>query len=208
MYKIMTILLISLLFAACAAKQPEQGAQKPVDIKHIIVMPVSIAVNSPDAPTMPKKDLTTGKTVLTRLLQDYFMGNKKVIILSEEQAESYNQTYNDNESQQVKEIGKRLHADAVMTWSLSRFEEKDGGDYSVNHPSSVAFSYLLTDTATGRILCGARIDRTQQPLTDNLLTAKRFLNRGGKWISAEQLTREILSDQLKECAYLTKDKVQ
>jgi len=208
MYKVMAMVLASLLLTACAAKHAEQDAQNPTGIKHIIVMPVSIVDTSPADLAMHKKDLSAGKTVLTRLIQDYFIDNDKVSILSEEQAESYNQTYNNNENQQVKEICKRMHADAVMTWNLSRYKEKDGGDYSVNHPASVAFSYRLTDINTGRILCGSRIDQTQQSLTDNLLSAKRFLHRGGKWISAEQLSREIISDKLKECGYLTGDNVQ
>jgi len=207
MYKIMTTGLIFLLLTACAAKQPEQDVQNPVDIKRIIVMPVSTAVNTPDGRVGHKKDLATGKAVLTRLIQNYFMGNEKVSILSEEQAASYNQLYN-NGSQQAREIGRRLHADAVMTWNLSRYVEKDGGDYSVNHPSSVAFSYSLRDTATGRILCASQINKTQQSLTDNILSAKLFLHRGGKWISAEELTRDILADKLKECSCLTKEKEQ
>ena len=206
MYKIITIALISLLLTSCAAKQPEPNAQTPVDIKHIIVMPVSITTNNPDGSAMHKKNLTAGKKTLSRLIQNYFMGNEKISILQEKQVDLYNQTYNNNDNQQIKEIGKSLHADAVMTWRLSRYEEKDGGDYSVNHPSSVAFSYRLTDIATGQILCSNRIDQTQQSLTDNILSAKQFLHRGGKWISAEQLTKEILSDKLKKCRYLTKDK--
>jgi hypothetical protein len=130
------------------------------------------------------------------------MGNDRINILSDSQAESYKQGYS-NTRDQIKEIGKRLNADAVMTWQISRYEEKDGGDYSVNHPSSVAFSYRLTDIATGQTLCGSKVDKTQDTLTGNLFSAKQFLHHGGKWVPVKQLTKEILDKKLQECRYLS-----
>lgn len=188
--------LICLLLSACAGQNPIPNAQEAITVNHIVIMPVSMVSKSTTS-----KSLNIGKSVLSGLIHDYFMGNEKISILSEAQAESYKEG-NKNDAQQIKRIGQRLNADAVMTWQIRRYEEKDGGDYSVNHPSSVAFSYRLTDIATGKNLCGNIVDKTQDTLTGNLLSAKKFLHHGGKWISARQLTKEILNNKLQECSYL------
>ncbi len=188
--------LTFLLLSACAGQTPLPNAQEAIRVNHIVIMPVSMVTKSTTS-----KSLNTGKSVLSGLIHDYFMGNEKISILSEAQAESYKEN-NKNDEQQIKKIGQRLNADAVMTWQISRYEEKDGGDYSVNHPSSVAFSYRLTDIATGQNLCGSVVDKTQDTLASNLLSAKKFLHHGGKWITASQLTKEILTNKLQECSYL------
>ncbi len=202
MLKTLPIALICLLLSACTGLNFIPNRNNDVTINHIIVMPVLISDNNSNStPLSDHTSLITGKEVLGSLVRDYFMGNDKITVLSESQVESYNQGY-DNDRQRIKKIGKRLNADAVMTYQISRYVEKDGSDYSVNHPSSVAFSYRLTKIDTGQTLCGSRVDKTQEPLTGNLLNTKRFLRRGGKWISAGQLTKEVLDEKLQECRFL------
>ncbi len=196
-------LIVFLTLTACTPHKTQEDEQDNFTVNHIIIMPVSMAQKISTAATA--NNLNKGKSILNGLIRDYFKGNKKVSILSESQAESYKQGY-DNNGQRIQEIGKRLNADAVMTWQINRYVEKDGGDYSVNYPSSVAFSYRLTDIASGRTLCGTKIDKTQDTLTGNLFSAKQFIHHGGKWISASQLSAEVLQTKLPECRYLSDSK--
>lgn len=200
MLKSLTIIALCLSVSACVSHDPVADPKDAIVVDHIVVMPASTANNN--SLSAAANDLSTGKSVLNSLVRNYFMGNDRINILSESQAESYKQGYT-NTRDQIKEIGKRLNADAVMTWQISRYEEKDGGDYSVNHPSSVAFSYRLTDIATGQTLCGSKVDKTQDTLTGNLFSAKQFLHHGGKWVPVKQLTKEILDKKLQECRYLS-----
>ncbi|NOX24920.1 MAG: hypothetical protein GXP59_02170 [Deltaproteobacteria bacterium] len=194
------ILLTGLLLGACALHKPAPDNQAVPVVNRIIVMPVTLADN-PTAKSTPQS-LATGKVVLSGLIHDYFKGDRRVNILSEAQVSSYRQGYEDH-GQRLKRISKRLNADTVMAWQISRYVEKDGGDYSANHPSSVAFSYRLTNIATGQTLCSSKVDKTQETLTGNLFSARQFLRHGGKWISARQLTWEVMNKKLHECRYLS-----
>jgi hypothetical protein len=170
-------------------------------VSRIAVMPVVITGNHAFT-----AGLTTGKAVLNGLIHDYFVNNPRVNILSEAQINSYG--HHDSDWPLIKKIGRRLHADTVMTWQLNRYVEKDGGDYSVNHPSSVAFSYRLMNIASGQTICSSKVDKTQDTLTGNLFSAKRFLSHGGKWISAQRLTREVMTRTLQKCRYLSMPKAK
>ncbi len=194
------ILLTGLQLGACTLHQPAPDNRDIPVVNRIMVMPVTVATNSTAAST--PRGLAIGKAVLSGLISDYFKGNKRVNILTEAQVHSYGRGY-ENHEQRLKRISKRLDADTVMTWQISRYVEKDGGDYSVNYPSSVAFSYRLTNIATGQTLCGSQVDKTQDTLTGNLFSAGQFLRHSGKWISAQQLTKEVMSKKLHECRYLS-----
>ncbi len=202
--KKLTIIITMFLMTACAPRPMPQPLPTPEpEVRTITILPVSIVTNDKqDKKT--RQGLTAGKMELNRLLHDYFKNNDRVHFLSPDQTATYNQGYETKE--EVQKLGRRLHSDALMIWEISRYREKDGGNYSVGHPSSVAFSYHLVSTATGATLCGDKIDHTQEPLTENLLSIKTFLKRGGKWVSAARLMSDILPTTLKQCKYLKADK--
>jgi len=202
--KKLTIIISMFLMTACAPRPlPQPLPTSEPEVRTITILPVSITThNNQDQKT--RQGLTTGQRELSRLLHDYFKNNDRVHFLSPDQTATYNQGY--ETKAEIQKLGRRLHTDALMIWGISRYREKDGGNYSVGHPSSVAFSYRLVSTATGATLCGDKIDHTQEPLTENLLSLKTFLKRGGKWVSAVRLMSDILPSTLKQCKYLKADK--
>lgn len=93
-------------------------------------------------------------------------------------------------------LGKGMEADAVLAGYLYRWIEREGADYGVNRPASVAFDLYLIRSSDGGILWKGGFDKTQQSLTENLLDFSTFLKAKGKWMSVEELAELGLSELL------------
>ena len=85
------------------------------------------------------------------------------------------------------ETGRDLGADAVIVGHLFRFRERIGTQYSAEVPASVAFDIHLISVRDGRLLWGGNFDETQQSLFEDLYQLGTFLQRGGRWITAQEL---------------------
>lgn len=85
--------------------------------------------------------------------------------------------------------GRALGADAVLGGFIYRFQDRTGQDYGVEKAASVAFDLHLVRVLDGRIQWSGRVDETQQPLSDNIYNIKKFINRGGKWVTSRQMAR-------------------
>jgi hypothetical protein len=69
-----------------------------------------------------------------------------------------------------------------------RFQERQGGNFSVKRPASVGFhTHLYEENALVNVFV---FDETQQPLSENIFRFFTFLKRGAKWITAGELSRE------------------
>jgi hypothetical protein len=88
------------------------------------------------------------------------------------------------------QVGRALGADAVLGGFIYRFRDRTGKDYGVDEVASVAFDLHLIRVRDGRIQWSGRIDETQQPLSSNILNIKKFINRGGKWVTSRQMALE------------------
>ena len=62
----------------------------------------------------------------------------------------------------------------------------------------VAVEPLSVDARTGGIVKKFHFEETQQSLTDNILNAKKFVARNGRWLSAIELAQEGLRKGLTE----------
>jgi len=91
------------------------------------------------------------------------------------------------------DVGRTEGVDAVLGGFIYRFRDRTGRDYGVEEAASVAFDLHLIRVADGRIQWSGRFDETQQPLSNNLYNIKKFINRGGKWVTS----REMASGGLK-----------
>ncbi len=77
-----------------------------------------------------------------------------------------------------------------------RYQERLGGNMSVERPASVGFHAHLFDE--GRLIKMYRFDETQQALSENVLRFFTFLKRGAKWVPASRLAAEGADKALKE----------
>jgi len=97
-----------------------------------------------------------------------------------------------------QEVGKTFRADAVLVGYIYRWREREGTDYSVNRPASVAFDLHLVRPADGAVLWRGKFDKTQHSLSENLLDAQLFFQGGGRWMTAEKLAMIGLKKLLSE----------
>jgi hypothetical protein len=77
----------------------------------------------------------------------------------------------------------------MIVGTVWRYKERVGGALAVQSPASVAFAIYVIEVATGKTVWKAKFDETQRPLSENILEAKRFLKRGAKWLSANELAQ-------------------
>lgn len=86
-----------------------------------------------------------------------------------------------------QKIGLAFSTDAVMAGYLYRWQEREGNEYSVKRPASVAFDLYLIKTLDKLIIWKAKFDKTQQPLSENILDLKFFIKGKGKWMTVSEL---------------------
>jgi hypothetical protein len=105
-----------------------------------------------------------------------------------------------------KKIGQAFSADAVMTGQIYRWQEREGKDYSVNRPASVAFDLYLIKPENGAILWKGKFDKTQLSLSENLFDLRTFIKGKGKWMTVEGLAELGLDELLQKSLPVQKEK--
>lgn len=98
----------------------------------------------------------------------------------------------------LQEVGNTFKADAVLTGYIYRWREREGTDYAVNRPASVAFDLHLISPAEGTILWKAKFDKTQRSLSENVFDLSTFIESKGKWLTVEKLAMLGLQKMLAE----------
>lgn len=204
--RMMTILILGLLgLSGCGSFYETSGGIAYVnleDVKSIAVLPLDRARTRPgqdratcalvdtvyDVSEVPNQASLELSKVLWGLLQDesrFFpvprgqcIGFLNAIIESDVKA---------SQIRLIQEFGKELDADAVLYGIIYRYREREGRQYGVQQPASVAFALYLIRVNDGRVLWQYNFDETQKPLTTNLFKFKLFKEAGGKWVTAKEL---------------------
>lgn len=96
-----------------------------------------------------------------------------------------------------QEVGECVPADYLLVPQVFQWEERSGNDWSVNTPAQVVFDLYLIDIKN-KTVTRAHYEEQQHSLSENVLDAGTFFKRGGKWITAEQMSREGLTYCLEE----------
>lgn len=95
-------------------------------------------------------------------------------------------------------VGACMNADYILVPQALAWQEREGGEYGSNVPAGVVLDLFLVEVKTRRIAARYHYDKTQQALTDNLLKAGEYFKRGGKWVTALELSREGINLGLME----------
>lgn len=83
---------------------------------------------------------------------------------------------------------------------IYRYQERRGGNFSVERPASVGFHVHFFDSSG--LMKVFVFDETQQPLSENVFRFFTFLRRKARWITVEELSREGV---LKAVAFFADD---
>ena len=95
-------------------------------------------------------------------------------------------------------VGSCAGADYVVVPMLIDWHERDGSEMGATHPASVNLSLYLVDAHTGGVIKHFHFDETQHSLASNILDARKFVARNGRWLSALELAQEGLKQGITE----------
>ena len=94
-------------------------------------------------------------------------------------------------------VAKCIQADLLLVPQVTYWSERVGSTSGVEKPASVALDFYLIDARAER-LTRVRYEETQESLMENLLTAKKFADRGGQWVTATRLASDGIQEKLME----------
>ena len=198
-------LIVLTLLSGCAQTIAKIQPEDMAPIKTIVVLPVEIGRDSQSSRS-PKemKGLEKGQILLDTLLAEHFSGREDIALLTPGQRDALEKDMIRCRTSAVVTICRTKVADAVLLCTLQRFTEREGTEYSIVSPASVAFDYKLIQAETGQTLCSGTFTETQQPLLDDMFQFFKKAKRGVKWLSAEELVRDGLKQKIADCPYLKK----
>lgn len=90
-----------------------------------------------------------------------------------------------NRRESARLLGERLGVDAVLEGVIRVYREREGTKFAA-HPAAVGFEIRLIGAKDGRVLWVGDYFEEQKPLTHDF---KGFLERGGTFVTAEELAR-------------------
>jgi len=197
-------LLLSVLLLGCQGLyMPRKETSNLPGFKRIAVLPLDRARILPgqkrptctltsmvfDVSGVPEEASMELTSTLWRLLQ----GDPRFFLVPEGQCAGILSAFIESDikaarSRLIKELGKRLNADAVVYGIIYRYRERTGGEYGVDRPASVAFALCLIRVSDGAVLWHYNFDETQEPLLSDLFKIRMFKQTGMKWITVKRLS--------------------
>jgi len=205
-----TVVLASLavltLLSGCARTTTAQiQPEDLLPIKTIIVLPVETVMDGQNSRS-PKEtqQLEKGQKLVDTMLAEYFAGREDIDFLTPGQRDALDKDMNRCRTTAAVTICRTKRADAILLFTLQRFTEREGNEYSIVSPASVAFDYKLIHAETGQAICSGVFSETQQPLLDDMFQFFKKAKRGVKWLSAEELARAGFQQKIADCPYLKK----
>ena len=204
-----TVFLASLtmlaLLSGCARTTAQVQPEDLLPIKTIIVLPVEILSDGQGSrPAKDMQQLEKGQVLLNTMLAEYFSDRKDIALLTPGQRDALEKEMIRCRTSAVVTICRTKVADAVLLCTLQRFTEREGTEYSIVNPASVAFDYKLVHAETGQAICSGTFSETQQPLLADMFQFFKKAKRGVKWLSADELARDGFQQKIADCPYLKK----
>ncbi len=95
-------------------------------------------------------------------------------------------------------VGACLDADYLLLPQVLYFHERQGGEWASQTPASLVFDLFLIDLDNKSIAGRHHFEEKQQALSENMLEAGKFFQRGGKWVTGLELAEEGLDEGLRE----------
>jgi hypothetical protein len=204
---VVTIFFLSLFGGASCYKSTEivQNAErKPLDIHRLLVLPFQDISNVYGENVSIRcqlcgKVFTTGRVkpeatqFLTKQLNEMLNRLNNFELIPATQARGVISNLLQQSRKELPEIdlymktGQSLNADGVLACYIYQFRDREGADYSVALPASVAFHMDMIQVKAGQIVWSGNFKETQRSLSEDLFQLGTFIKRKGRWISAEDL---------------------
>ncbi|MDA8165075.1 MAG: hypothetical protein M0017_08595 [Desulfobacteraceae bacterium] len=197
---VLTGLLTLSAASGCAPvkKEPPAPQINEPPIRTLVILPTTPQIEQNGSPATIK-ELHTGAEVLDGLYAEYFAGSEDVSLLTEERLEALSGDLTAGRLERAREVGKKLGSDAVLLTGIGTYAERVGTNYAASSPASVGFRFQLLRVDNGRVACVGQFAETQQPLSENILAFHKAASRSFKWLTARELARDGLQQELKDC---------
>lgn len=205
---VVTVLFLAFLFPAtgCSKKQPPHVEQLPNLTLGVVEFTMPRTLGELLAGAIPADQAAVSPEVLQGLdetMQEILKEMERPHISLGTSYKCYSAVVRDgkfkgNALEKWTEVGRCMKADVLLVPQLLFWQEREGGPMGVENPASVTLELYLLDVRNSQLLGRYRFEETQTSLTSNLLTLKKFVNRGGKWITANQLAAEGIRAGLKD----------
>lgn len=98
--------------------------------------------------------------------------------------------------------GEQVGADGVLIGFVYRFSPREGTNFAVEHAASAAFDLALVRVKDGAVVWKNSFDETQVSLSENILGAGMYAERGVQWLTVEDFADYGLQGLLKRFPWL------
>jgi len=95
-------------------------------------------------------------------------------------------------------VGRCLPTEYLLVPQLISWRARQGGKWGADVAARVEFYLFLLNVQKERVASVFHFNQEQAALSENVFTFPRFVERGGQWITAEQLAREGIIQGLEE----------
>ena len=95
-------------------------------------------------------------------------------------------------------VGECMKVDYLVIPQLFSWQERLGSDWGVEKPAGVVMDLYILDVKNQVLLARRHYDETQRALSEDLGNAGRHFDRGGTWLTANELARYGLNEMLLE----------
>ncbi len=95
-------------------------------------------------------------------------------------------------------VGRCMGVDLIIVPQIITWQERDGGPAGVERPAGVTADFFLIDVKKETLVARSHYEEIQQDLASNLLNTGKFIERGGKWVGAFELSKEAMRKAIKD----------
>ncbi len=193
--------------SSCSTKAPlPTEAQRQEAIRQmpcIVALPVETVLRDDGIVAYDEAaQLQSGAAYMDTVLAGQLAGRNHVRVLSSRQLMALIPEGSAASQQLIDRVATELKCNGILVTTLSRYEQRIGGNYGVERPASVTFTMKLYDARQGAVLWHGMFAETQESLFANLLSFDTAAKRKLRWITAEEMAEQGLIEKVRECPYL------
>lgn len=200
---LVTVVSCSFLLISCAAHDiaGKFNTDEVQTLPCLVVLPTKVPYEKKAVGVNTAEDLRQGAHFLQQELTRELRSSQVARVIDPEQLRySVSELPGDN-SASLQIIGKRSNCPYVIMSTLSRFKQRQGGEFAVDEPASATFELKLMDSRSGNNMWMSTFAETQESLLSNLFSFNKARSRGFKWITVEELVARGVRDKLRKNPY-------
>jgi len=96
-----------------------------------------------------------------------------------------------------KAVGQCLQTEFLLVPYVTRWQERQGGEWGVQRPAGLTVDLYLIEVANGQVR-RYHFEEEQRGLAENLLLGKRFFQRHGRWVTPREIAADALEEGVQE----------